>query len=154
MLHCGDLTYCDSLSSYKKAVKMPDAIDAELKLAIADNHDLDLDKKYWDSHLYEDEEPEYLSRAVEIVKGFSAAEAGVKYLEEAFYVYTPRNGTRFTFYACAFCDWAFVYEHDQDRFNEAHQVAEGVNSISKYSTPAFPNVDYPHDPRTTQRHPR
>lgn len=43
VLHCGDLTHCGGAASYKKALQMLSAIDAELELVIAGNHDLDLD---------------------------------------------------------------------------------------------------------------
>lgn len=145
VLHCGDLTHCGGSSSYKKALKLLGAIDAELKLVIAGNHDLDLDKEYWNTHLDEDDEPEDHSHAIEIMKGDLAAEAGVKYLEEGTYTFTLINGATFTVYASPYSpacgDWAFAYERDQDRFNGAHQVSDGVESIAKHAIPNFPNVD-------------
>lgn len=145
LLHCGDLTHCGGSSSYKKALKMLGAIDAELKLVIAGNHDLDLDKRYWNSHLYEDDEPEDHFRAIKVMKGRLAVEAGVKYLEEGTYTFTLNNEAKLTVYASpyspAFCDWAFAYEHAEDRFNEAHQVGDEVKSIAKHPIPNFPDVD-------------
>ncbi|MCJ1228652.1 hypothetical protein MMC12_005313 [Toensbergia leucococca] len=145
LLHCGDLTQCGGSSSFKKAVKMLGAIDAELKLVIAGNHDLELDEEYWTNNLDEGDEPEDHIRATNVVKGHLAADAGVKYLDEGTYDFTLKNGARFTIYASpyspAFLNWAFAYEHTQDRFNEAHQVADGVESIAKHSIPSFPNVD-------------
>ena len=44
LLHCGDLTHCGGASSYKKALRMLGQFDAELKIVIAGNHDLDLIK--------------------------------------------------------------------------------------------------------------
>jgi predicted phosphodiesterase len=54
VLHCGDLTQVGGLSMYKKALKMLGSIDAELKLVIAGNHDISLDGKYWQTHLYKE----------------------------------------------------------------------------------------------------
>lgn len=58
VLHCGDLTQIGGLSAYKEALRMLGDIEAELKLVIAGNHDISLDKEYWNSHLDEDDEPE------------------------------------------------------------------------------------------------
>ncbi len=150
VLHCGDLTHCGGSSSYKKALKMLGAFDAELKLVIGGNHDLDLDKQYWDTHLDEDDEPEDHSRALAVMRGPLAAEAGVLYLDEGTYTFDLKNGASFTIYASpyspAFCDWAFAYEHDQDRFNEAHQVADGVKSIAKHPIPSDVDIIMTHGP--------
>ena len=145
VLHCGDLTHCGGSSSYKKALKMLGAFDAELKLVIAGNHDLDLDKRYWHTHLDEDDEPEDFSRAMEVMNGDLASEADVTYLVEGTHTFTLRNGAKFTIYASPYTpacgDWAFAYDADQDRFNEAHQVADGVKSIAANPIPSFPDVD-------------
>ena len=145
VLHCGDLTHCGGTSSYKKALKMLGAIDAELKLVIAGNHDLELDKDYWNNHLDEDDEPDDHSRAVEVMKGRLAEEAGVTYLNEGIYTFVLENGAKFVIYASpyseAFCDWAFAYEHNQDRFNDVHQTVDGAKSIAKHPIPTFPGVD-------------
>ncbi len=145
LLHCGDLTHFGGSSSYKKALRLLGAIDAELKLVIAGNHDLDLDKEYWNTYLHEDDEPEDHFRAINIMKGPLAAEAGVKYLEEGTYTFDLKNGARFTIYASpyspAFCGMAFAYKRDQDRYNDAHHVADGVKTIAKHPIPNFPMVD-------------
>jgi predicted phosphodiesterase len=46
LLHCGDLTQVGGASAYKEFLQMMAEIPAELKLVIAGNHDLDLDKEY------------------------------------------------------------------------------------------------------------
>lgn len=61
VLHCGDLTNCGGLATYKKALKMLHALNAELKLVISGNHDLDLDKTYWNTHLEDGDKPEDLT---------------------------------------------------------------------------------------------
>jgi predicted phosphodiesterase len=43
ILHCGDLTEVGGLASYRKALKMLHAIEAELKLVIAGNHERDIE---------------------------------------------------------------------------------------------------------------
>jgi predicted phosphodiesterase len=46
LLHCGDLTQIGDLHAFKKCLEMMKSIPAELKLVIAGNHDLSLDKRY------------------------------------------------------------------------------------------------------------
>lgn len=47
VLHCGDLTQNGGLSSYEKVINMLHNMKAELKLVIAGNHDVDLDKNFF-----------------------------------------------------------------------------------------------------------
>ena len=137
LLHCGDLTQCGGISSYKKALRILGGIDAELKLVIAGNHDLELDGDYWRSHLIEDEDlPEEHDHAVGFWKGSQAEAAGVTYLEEGLHTFKLSNGSQFTLYASPyqpeFNDMAFNYKHEQDRFND---------HSARHPVPDFPNVD-------------
>ena len=145
VLHCGDLTHCGGVSSYKKAIKMLASIDAKLKLVIGGNHDLDLDKQYWLTHLDEGDEPEDHDNAMDVMKGTLAAEAGVTYLEEGTHTFTLENGSKLTVYASpytpAFNDMAFPYDHDADRFNNEQDVIPGARSIAKNPIPNFGEVD-------------
>ena len=154
VLHCDDLTQVGGLSMYKKALKILGSIDAELKLVIAGNHDISLDGKYWQTHLYkgvegddseEDDDPEEHSHAMNIMKGALAAEAGVTYLEEGVHFFTLSNGAGFSVYASpytpGFCDWAFLYKHNEDRFSRPIEVAEGRTSTAENPIPRFPNID-------------
>ncbi len=154
VLHCGDLTQVGGLSMYKKALKMLGSIDAELKLVVAGNHDISLDGRYWQTHLYkggegddpeDDDDPAEHSHAMSIMKGPLAAEVGVTYLEEGVHVFTLRNGARFSVYASPytpeFGDWAFSYKHHEDRFSRPDQVAEGCTSTAENPIPSFPQID-------------
>ena len=145
VLHCGDLTHCGGLASYKKALKFLGAFDAELKLFMAGNHDLELDQRYWASHLGEDDEVEDHVKATDIVRGKLAAEAGATYLQEGTHCFTLSNGAAFTIYASpyspAFCDWAFSYDNCEDRFNKSNEVDDGIESIAEDPIPSFPLVD-------------
>lgn len=69
LLHCGDLTQVGGQGPYRNALKMLGEIDAELKLIIAGNHDLELDIKYWLAHLGEEagDKPEEHDQAVAIM---------------------------------------------------------------------------------------
>ena len=132
--HCGDLTQCGGISSYKKVLKMLGSIDAELKLVIAGNHDIDLDQNWWMTHLDDDDDddddgeggglatdPNQNEAAIKIMTDPLAAQAGVTYLNEGTHSFTLKSGAQFSVYASpytpAFCDWAFPYAHHEDRFN-------------------------------------
>jgi Calcineurin-like phosphoesterase len=154
VLHCGDLTQVGGLSMYKIALKMFGSIDAELKLVIAGNHDIFLDGKYWQTHLYkggecgdpeDDDDPAEHSHAMNIMKGPLAAEAGVTYLEEGVHFFTLRNGARFSVYASPytpeFCDWTFSCKGNEDRLSSPDQVAEGCTSTAENPLPSFPKID-------------
>ncbi|KAI4729621.1 Metallo-dependent phosphatase [Aureobasidium sp. EXF-10728] len=122
ILHCGDLTQVGGHGPYRKALKMLGEIDAELKLVIAGNHDLELDGDYWRTHLDEEggDEPEEHEQAVAIMRGPLAKETGVTYLEEGTHTFTLKNGASFSIfvspYTPAFGDWAFGAAPSENRF--------------------------------------
>lgn len=152
VLHCGDLTHCGGASSYKKAIRLLSAFDAELKLVIAGNHDLELDKEFWESYLdLEDgDEIEDHAKAIEVMTGPLAKEAGLIYLEEGTYTFTLKTGAVFKIYASPyspkFGDFAFSYKHNEDRLNDAHQVADGNRSIARNPMPAGVDIVMTHGP--------
>ncbi|KAK8200366.1 ser/Thr protein phosphatase family protein [Phyllosticta capitalensis] len=135
LLHCGDLTMIGRLDEYRACLDMLGSIDAPLKLVIAGNHDISLDGHFYHGmskgvgmsngkrmHKYDFDEkmPE---QAAELWKGDAAREAGVTYLEEGLHEFELRNGARLKIYTSPyqpeFCNWAFPYEHHEDRFNPA-----------------------------------
>ncbi|KAI5198343.1 Metallo-dependent phosphatase [Aureobasidium subglaciale] len=99
-------------------------IEAELKLVIAGNHDLELDGDYWLKHLDEEggDEPEEHDQAVAIMKSPLARDAGVIYLDEGTHHFTLQNGASFSIYVSlyspAFGDWAFGSVPSHDRFTD------------------------------------
>lgn len=123
LLHCGDLTQVGGQGPYRQALKMLGEIDAELKLVIAGNHDLELDKDYWLTHLDEEagDEPEEHDQAVAIMKGPLSKQAGVTYLEEGTHTFTLKNGASFSIhvspYTPAYGDWAFGAASSEDRLS-------------------------------------
>lgn len=131
LLHCGDLTQVGGVSSFKKALKMLGSIEAELKLVIAGNHDLELDGNYWDNQCADEEYPEDREdhdMAVDCMSQNLANDAGVVFLNEGTHTFTLKNATTFKIYVSpytpAFGGWAFAYRHNEDRFNQPHQVAD------------------------------
>ena len=147
LLHCGDLTEVGGVSCYEKALRMLGSIDAELKLVIPGNHDLDLDQEYWGTH--EDDLEDHVL-AVDAMTGRLADEAKVSYLTEGTHSFTLRSGARFTIYVSpytpAFCDWAFAYERNEDRYNGPHQVANAVTSIATKPIPDGVDIVMTHGP--------
>ena len=153
LLHCGDLTQVGGLSSFKRALEMLRSIDAELKLVIAGNHDLELDQQYWEAQRDEDgapEDPEDHELAMKTLTGPLADEAGVLFLNEGTHLFTLKNGARFTIYVSpytpAFGDWAFAYKHHEDRFNISHHVANGATSIATHPIPDAVDIVMTHGP--------
>lgn len=103
LLHAGDLTECGELSALKKSIAMMGTIKAELKLVIAGNHDLFLDKshriKNWDNPADDYTNEQYEQRhqsAVEAITGPDAKKAGVTYLQEGTHHFTLTNGACFS----------------------------------------------------------
>ncbi|KAL9094204.1 MAG: hypothetical protein Q9165_003619 [Trypethelium subeluteriae] len=147
LLHCGDLTQCGGIPSFKKALRMLGSIEADLKLVIAGNHDLELDKDYQATHLDEEDLVEEHDEAMDVWTGKAAEEAGVVFLSEGTYTFILKNGAKLTVYASPykpeFCDWAFSYEHNLDRFNGDEDVDHdrGIQSIAENPVPSFPNID-------------
>ncbi|MCJ1371218.1 hypothetical protein MMC20_002433 [Loxospora ochrophaea] len=155
LLHCGDLTQVGGVSSFKKALKMLRSIDAELKLVIPGNHDLELDKQYWEAQC-DDEgassaDVEDHDLAVKAMTGPLAGEAGVLLLNEGAHSFTLQSGAKFTIYVSpytpAFGDWAFAYKPHEDRFNKPHQVfADNITSIATNPIPAGIDIVMTHGP--------
>ena len=153
LLHCGDLTEVGGLPSFERALHMLKNIGAELKLVIAGNHDLELDKAYWhakcESSIFSKDPNDHIL-ATEIMKGPLAAEAGVTYLSEGTHTFTLQSGAIFKIYVSpytpAFSDWAFAYEAHQDRFNDPSQVAKGATSIGPNPIPSDVDIVMTHGP--------
>jgi hypothetical protein len=131
LLHSGDLTMTGQIEEYRGALAMLKAMPAELKLVIAGNHDLSLHKDYYlnakdangNLHAHRLDE-EYDPRKTEIAESLWAKEArdtGVVYLTEGLHEFSLSNGAQFTIYSSPwqpeFCNWAFNYPHNEDRWN-------------------------------------
>ncbi|KAM3075843.1 hypothetical protein ACMFMF_005192, partial [Clarireedia jacksonii] len=117
------------------------SIKAELKFVIAGDHNLTLDGKYWQDNLEADDDRNEHQRAIEIMTGSLAKEAGVTYLEEDTHSFTLKSGARFNIYASAFCGCAFAYERMEDRYSGSALTRIRAISIAKKPIPLFPKVD-------------
>ena len=99
-------------------------IDAELKLIIPGNHDLEPDKYYWeaqDDYNGNSNDRDDHRQAGNVMTGSYAAGAGVTYLNEGTHTLNLSNGATVTIYVSPytpiFGDWAFAYPKHEDRFN-------------------------------------
>ncbi|CAO1598999.1 hypothetical protein XANCAGTX0491_002745 [Xanthoria calcicola] len=156
LLHSGDLTSAGDLSSLRKALTVLASIPAELKLAIAGNHDLHLDQSYRTkkpatpapgNNPQEDERPdlEYHAKAMGLMTGELVRQAGVTYLVEGTHEFTLASGATFKIYVSPytpeFGDWAFAYALSEDRFNTPEDVEKGSKCKSIAINPIPEDVD-------------
>ena len=97
-LHAGDLTMLGGLTSYRKVLDWIKSVDAELKIVIAGNHDLDMHTSYWLSHSGEENDVAWqqINDAKELWTGQDARDAGVIYLDEGLNTFRLKNGAEFT----------------------------------------------------------
>lgn len=83
LLYCGDLTEVGGVSSFNEALKMLGGIDAELELVIPGNHDMELDKSYWEAQRDYDgapEDPEDHDLAFQAMTGPLAKQSVITFL--------------------------------------------------------------------------
>lgn len=147
VLHCGDWTNVGSIGELKHFIRFMHSFDAELKLVIAGNHDLTMDRNYCENtrmthrHLSIEEH----EKALNLLTGPEAKEAGITYLDEGLHSFTLSNGAKFTIYTSqytpAFCGWGFPYRRNEDRFNTSEQVDEVSTSIAVKPMPNHGSVD-------------
>jgi predicted phosphodiesterase len=106
LIHTGDLTVTGKIEEHKRAIELLASIPAELKLVIAGNHDLNLDKEYYiseDSPAQSiggneyDKETAYV--AEELWIGQEAKNANITYLTEGMHEFELENGAKFKVYA-------------------------------------------------------
>ncbi|KAL8669616.1 MAG: hypothetical protein Q9168_005801 [Polycauliona sp. 1 TL-2023] len=121
LLHAGDITNVGYINEYEAMIDLLSKADAELKIVIAGNHDVTLDEPYYEKvgkKKFHRNYGEDLDVVKEMWTGEKAKKAGIVYLEEGVRTFTISNGARFT---PEFCNFAFPYERDEDRFNEHAQ---------------------------------
>lgn len=155
LLHCGDITMMGYMHEYDAALDMLGRIDAPLKLVIAGNHDLSLDDDFylrqsrgtakWTNgermHL-KNYDPDMPRQARELWAGEKAKAKGVTFLDEGTHEFTLQNGARLKVYASPwqpeFWQWAFNYEHNEDRWNPPHLSAPDAVNTAVNPVPVAP----------------
>lgn len=155
-IHCGDLTQYGGLPSFQRAMNNIKTIDAELKLVIAGNHDVDLDPAWLVEFADDEEDVEIGAKCLALMK--SQQDNGIYYLDEGTHSFTLKDGRSFKVYATPYTpkygDFAFLYGKDDDRFNKgSNPVPEGVDILISHGPPALLNMnDYKLDVSKTLEH--
>ncbi|CRG90303.1 hypothetical protein PISL3812_07346 [Talaromyces islandicus] len=149
LLHAGDLTGIGRLAEHEIMVSMLKQASTELKLVIAGNHDITLDKEYYALRgvaRHGSARVEDVDEIRRLYTNEEARQAGIVYMEEEVRTFSLQNGAQFTVYASPytpeFCGWAFAYERDQDRFNPAAAETTQAGKFQAVNpVPLFPKVD-------------
>ncbi|KAK3052090.1 hypothetical protein LTR09_006682 [Extremus antarcticus] len=164
-IHCGDLTYTGKIEQYHKALDMLKEIDAPVKLVIAGNHDLTLDgdgfvlnhlEKHgaqgaWKPTHSRDDAEDIIREARDLWLSPTgrARKEGVQLLKEGTHDIDLPNGAHVRVYASSytpeFCDWAFAYGHDEDRFNTSESSLGDAVNVATNPIPSFDNAEGPID---------
>jgi Icc-related predicted phosphoesterase len=140
LLHCGDLTQMGGLASFEHAMNDIASIDAELKLVIAGNHDLELDEKWVRENMEDEEELQDHFDCVSFMK--AQREFGIYYLDEGTHEFVLRDGRKFSVYASPytpeFNGYAFAYGEKEDWFNSgANLIPAHVDVVMTHGPPLF-----------------
>lgn len=133
ILHCGDLTELGREDEHRKSFELLCGMQAELKLVIAGNHDLTLDKDFC-ANL------DVMDKYEQMTDLWTSADAkanDIMYLTEGVHTFTLANGTAFTVYASPYTPksgggWAFQYSKTERRY---------VTGASKGPIPADADID-------------
>ena len=154
VLHSGDLTEDGSPASISEAIQAMGKIKAELKLLIAGNHEISLDRDYYLSEggLEADHET---SRSLVSGSNSEAEKNGITYLNEGTHEFTLKSGATFRIYTSQWTpkygSSAFQYPSGEDRFNpieitpqwaknvasEDSIIPEGVDIVMTHGPPKY-----------------
>lgn len=156
LIHCGDLTYTGLPEQHHKALDMLEGIDAPVKVVIAGNHERTLDREFMSGHSEEyGPEPKIAEELFSKMRKLWTAEdgrakkEGVTFLDEGTHMVNLPNGASLKVYASAytpeFCDWAFPYQHYEDRFNQSNASLSDAKNIAAHPIPPFTSADRPLD---------
>ncbi|KKY23595.1 putative ser thr protein phosphatase family protein [Phaeomoniella chlamydospora] len=149
LIHAGDLTMTGLSSEMTTTYNFIASHPAELKIVIPGNHDTTLDVPYYQSvgsrRFHSGPAsggPQDIRQIRDLWTGETAKSKGIAYMEEGIKSFTVSNGASFTVYVSAwtpeFCNWAFAYERDEDRFN--HSISN-QDQQPKNPIPDFPEID-------------
>ncbi|KAI4629983.1 uncharacterized protein J4E87_003170 [Alternaria ethzedia] len=138
LLHCGDLTEDGTPDSISAALQTLGKVEAKLKLVIAGNHDISLDKPYWLSQGGTEADAE---RAEALVSSEASSEAsinGITFLREGTHTFRLAGGATFKIYASPYTPLygasAFQYPSNEDRFNSTGTPPWAKNVATSTST--------------------
>ena len=135
-IHCGDLTTRGTVAEFERTFRMLRSLSAPLKLVIAGNHDLLLDREYWENSgpiAFGTPNADLAQQVQDIIE--DARADGVRYLTEGTYEFDLANGAQLSVYASqfspAFEDWAFQYPAGDHDF----AIPQGVDVAMTHGPP-------------------
>jgi predicted phosphodiesterase len=135
VLHCGDLSECGTLEEYKNTIELLGSIAAPLKLVIPGNHDLTLDRNFWETNCTEEGNKLY-DEARALWTSPLAKAAGIVLLDEGKHTFVLENGGKLKIYESPYTvnnqrvrEWAFGYESMKDRFNSEREAISYRTSV-------------------------
>jgi hypothetical protein len=136
------LTEDGSPASLKAALESFSEAKAELKLFIAGNHEISLDKDYY---LSEGGALSAHQKARQIVTEFQANSKGVHFLEEGTHTFTLKSGASFTIYASPYTPQygasAFKYLSGEDRFNDEYITPKWAKNVGTEKSRITSGID-------------
>lgn len=156
LIHCGDLTHQGTLAQFHKTLDMLSQIQAPVKLVIAGNHDLSLDRDFVFGHLEQNDLSEeqaasnvQQARDLWTASWGRAKQEGITFLDEGVHRIDLPNGARMNVYASPytpeFCDMGFAYERDEDRVNPPAATLVDAKDIAQHAVPSFSGPSGPID---------
>ncbi|KAI4703028.1 hypothetical protein J4E81_001905 [Alternaria sp. BMP 2799] len=138
LLHCGDLTEDGTPDSISAALQTLGKVEAKLKLVIAGNHDISLDKLYWLSQGGTEADAERADATVSLDAGSEASKNGITFLKEGTHTFKLACGATFKIYASPYTPLygasAFQYPSNEDRFNPSGTPPWAKNVGTETST--------------------
>ena len=142
--HCGDLTNYGGVKHHEDALEMLLSMPGELNLAIAGNHEVDLDKIFFEAT---GGDVTTHQQCLALWKGDRARKGGLRFLNEGTYRLTLNSGTSFSVYASPYTprsgDMASQYPTANDRLNPHNSTSAYSENMSTSESliPSFPGVD-------------
>jgi hypothetical protein len=127
LLHCGDITEDGSPEAIKQALDAFSKVEAELKLLIAGNHEIALDKDYYLSQ-GGTEKNHLIAQTLT-----STPTPGTHFLEEGTHHFTLESGAHFKIFVSPWTPYhgfsAFQYPSNRDRFNQPNITPSWAQNV-------------------------
>ncbi|KNG47235.1 Metallo-dependent phosphatase [Stemphylium lycopersici] len=145
LLHCGDLTEDGTPESISSALQNLGKVEARLKLVIAGNHEISLDKRYWLSQGGSEASSDRAHALISSDASSEASQNGITFLFEGTYTFNLPCGATFNIYASpytpGFGTSAFQYTSSEDRFNHADTTPSWATNVGTALSIIPENVD-------------
>jgi len=145
LLHCGDLTEDGSPSGIAEALQALSKVRAELKLVIAGNHEISLDKTYYLEQGGTEADVGQAHALMSPEAKSVASKSGLTFLSEGTYRFTLASGATFRIYASPYTPAyglsAFQYPTNEDRFNLANSTPAWAKNVGTETSIVPDNID-------------